>query len=95
MFQKPEPYRKVKARRDRENAAARRRCVLAVWARAGNACERCGRAVKMASSYFREVGHVHETVTRARGGDPNDPSNCVLLCYDCHFDGPSGAHTLG
>jgi hypothetical protein len=27
---------------------------------------------------------VHELKTRGRGGDPNDESNCILLCRLCH-----------
>lgn len=27
---------------------------------------------------------VHEPLTRARGGDPTDPDQCVLLCARCH-----------
>jgi 5-methylcytosine-specific restriction endonuclease McrA len=90
---KPEPRGKVKARERAAHAAARRQCVLDVWQRARNACERCGRPVKMASTYFREVGHVHETRHRSGGADATNPDECELLCFDCHFDGPSGAHT--
>jgi hypothetical protein len=92
MFPKPTPKKVEKAREKRDDQAARSYCRLVVWKRAGYRCESCGRPVKMASDFFKDVGQVHEKVSRAKGGDPTDPENCVLLCYDCHFDGPSGAH---
>lgn len=92
MLEKPEPLAQVRARRRREAQAARRRCLDAVWERARARCEGCGRYLRRGGTYFREVGHVHERVSRARGGDPTDPANCLLLCFDCHFNGPSGAH---
>jgi len=28
--------------------------------------------------------HVHEVLTRARGGDPADPENVKVVCFWCH-----------
>lgn len=96
MIPKPEPRAKEKARKKRQADAARAACVKAVWARAEHRCESCGKYVREPfggwARFFGEIGHVHERVSRARGGDPTDPSNCLLLCFDCHFSGPSGAH---
>lgn len=92
MFPKPEPLRKVRERSRRDRSLRRRACVEAVWARAEGRCQDCGRRVWPAHVDFRLVGHVHEVVSRARGGDELDPGNCQLLCYGCHFSGPGGAH---
>jgi hypothetical protein len=84
-----------KARRDRLEAKARAACVDAVWAREGDGaayCQDCGAMVMRYSPFPFEVGHVHEKRARSLGGDPHDPDQCELLCYDCHFNGPSGAH---
>ena len=126
---KPEPWKRVKARRKAQEARARSACCDTVWTRAHSRCEcdgcrrcnpdgdhrrglldkpktdrrlmfrfstgwRCGAYVKRASTYFREVGHVDEKIPRSQGGDPTDPENCRLLCHDCHFSGPSGAHRI-
>jgi len=39
-------------------------------------CERC--SVKPSSE-------VHEVISRARGGDILDKTNCRALCHACHF----------
>lgn len=84
-----------------QDAKARRKCCDAVWAREGvdgptygwwAYCHDCSRVVLRSSSYYRDVGHVHERRARSLGGDPTDAAGCVLLCHACHFDGPSGAH---
>lgn len=102
---KPEPRAKVKARRVRNDAKARKACVDAVWRRAGGdafdgvwaRCEGleqpCGNPL-MKGAEFALAGHVDEIVSRAQGGDPTDPANCRLLCRWCHFSGPSGAHRV-
>lgn len=83
---KPEPRHRVKSRSDRQKAKARKVCVDAVWSRANHRCEDCGRHVckpRETDSPF-DVGHVHEVIPRSRGGDPTDPTNCVLACVICH-----------
>ena len=80
---KPEPRAKIKAKRDRADAKARKLCVEAVWKRAGGRCEICGLRVWRVTEAqsVMHVGHVHERLSRALGGDPHDPDNCVLLCF--------------
>lgn len=92
--------RQDRARRDRQDAKARRICTDAVWARQGDAvegwgnCELCLAFVLRASESHHNLGHVDEILPRSLGGDSTDPANCRLLCHDCHFSGPSGAHRL-
>lgn len=94
--------RQQKARQQRQDAKARKACVEAVWTRARMKdgwlpdseyaqCEQCGDIVwRDGVLYFS--GHVHEKRARSLGGNPHDPDQCELLCYSCHFNGPSGAH---
>ena len=100
---KPEPWKRVKARRKAKKARDRRACCDIVWTRARSRCEcddcgkhegRCSRFLKRASTFWKEVGHVDEKIPRSQGGDPTDPTNCRLTCPDCHFSGPSGAHRI-
>lgn len=82
-----------KARLERLAAKARRRCTDAVWARAEGFCEDCGMGLlRWAEPESARSGHVHERRARSLGGDETDPSQCLLLCRGCHFNGPSGAH---
>ena len=84
------------ARKMRQQNRLRRKCVEAVWLRAGARCEECQRRVyvpAVAPSYDL-VGHVHEVRPRSLGGDSTDPAQCVLLCHTHHFCGPSGAHRV-
>lgn len=93
---RPESRKREKARRNRQQKAARKACEAAVWKRDDATCQRCGRSVVP----FRECGDgwtpyrgdVNELVPRSLGGDPADPKNCELICAQCHFGGPSGAH---
>jgi 5-methylcytosine-specific restriction endonuclease McrA len=39
-------------------------------------CERCG---------IKPSSEVHEVISRARGGDILDKTNCRALCHACHF----------
>ena len=42
--------------------------------------------------------HLHEPLTRARGGDILDPANCVATCWYCHrqiHDNPAEALERG
>ena len=41
-------------------------------------CEDCGR-----TGDWRGLSK-HEKIFRSRGGDPLDPSNCLMLCGTCH-----------
>ena len=93
---KPTPRRVTQARARRRKALARAACVAAVWANAGSLCV-AARSVCLPkeAAWFAAAGHVHERRSRAQGGDPTDPENCLLLCHACHFSGPSGAHIGG
>jgi len=86
MFSKPTPQRRVKEKTARQLAGARKRCVDAVWKRDARECQRCGYWLykHTETDQVFKVGHVHEIISRSRGGDPTDPSNCVLLCPKCH-----------
>lgn len=91
---KGEPRRVTKARKRRRTSVARTACENAVWARARCHCERCGVFVyrPRQAPWFKLAGAVHETYLRSGGADPTDPAQCELLCWSCHFSGPSGAH---
>jgi hypothetical protein len=98
---KPERRAKAKARADRRAAKARQACIEAVWTRAGGRCEwvtdgvRCGAPLLRLSDFFRRVGQVDEYPrSRAQGGDPTNPEDCRLHCYDHHYGGPSHAHRV-
>lgn len=95
LLPKPEPYAKVKARRERLEATRRRKCVGLVWWRAQSRCERCGRPVippADCEGWEPWRGDVNEKIPRSKGGDPGNPDHCELICQGCHFSGPSGAH---
>jgi 5-methylcytosine-specific restriction endonuclease McrA len=92
---KPIPQRVLKARKERAYLKARKECLRVVWLRAGSRCQRCGRGVlrpERTSGWEPWTGQVNELTPRSRGGDPLDPENCELVCKQCHFGGPSGAH---
>jgi hypothetical protein len=77
--QRRKPLRSVSAKR-RKLAPARKRCREAVILRSGGLCE-----AKGFSWQCKGYGeHVHEKLTRARGGNPNDPDNCLYVCSICH-----------
>lgn len=71
--------RSVSAKR-RKLAPARKRCREAVILRSGGRCEAMGFSWKCKG--YGE--HVHEKLTRARGGNPNHPANCLYVCSTCH-----------
>ena len=83
---KPEPRKRVKARTQRQHAAARKACQDVVWERARHCCEICGRWLKKPreTDSVLDVGHVHEIVYRSQGGSDTDPLNCMLLCPEDH-----------
>jgi len=91
---KPEPLRTVKARTARQHAAARKACVDAVWKRADHSCEMCMAWVwrPRETESILDVGHVDEIIPRSLGGSDTDLENLRLVCHQCHFSGPSGAH---
>jgi len=85
-------HKRAKAAADRKHAADRRACCDVVWARAGPFCELCRAFVHRAHTFYKLVGHVDERIPKSQGGSDTDPDNCRLLCFACHFSGPSGAH---
>lgn len=60
----------------------RQRCREQVWERAGGRCE----ALAILPHVCQGPGplQVHEPLTRARGGDPLDPDQCLLVCPWSH-----------
>ena len=86
MFPKPPARLKVQAQTDRQKAAARAKCVAAVWKRDQRECQHCGYWLykHTETDQVFKVGHVHEVIPRSRGGSPYDPANCLLLCAKCH-----------
>jgi 5-methylcytosine-specific restriction endonuclease McrA len=84
---KPEPRKRVKARRQRARMTARKSCRAARFQRAGGCCEVCGRPVKLHVSEARsvwEIANVHEVKPRSLGGSAVDVTNTKVLCLDCH-----------
>ena len=76
-----------KARQAVDDRAARDACVREVFRLYRSRCGRCAKPVKPKtdpSVTEWTIGHVHEIVLRSRGGDPNDPTNCELLCGADH-----------
>lgn len=74
---KPERHRVAKKAKQAKAKLTRREVVKAVYFRDGYKCRACGGRTSL---------HPHEIVYRSHGGDPNDPSNVVALCRDCHLD---------
>lgn len=85
---KPEPHKRVKARRRRQFAKARQACRAARYAMDGGCCVRCGKPLKLNPSdegadWFN-VANINERVSRSRGGSAIDVENTNTLCADCH-----------
>lgn len=74
MFPKPEPRKRMKARKQRQQAKADRQVYAAVTARDGGCCRVCGSRVNV---------HRHHLKPRSLGGETTE-SNLVLLCGACH-----------
>ena len=72
--------RKRRAKKQRGQEAARYRCVGDVLQRDGYACRACG-------SMGRPELEVHEEPSRAQGGDPTLPHDCLTIC-----GGPGSCH---
>jgi 5-methylcytosine-specific restriction endonuclease McrA len=94
VLAKPEPYRRVKARKKRQAHGLRKACREAVYARERMICQRCGIKARHPAESFWEgdpfMAHVNEIVPRSKGGDPLDPDNCELVHQMCHM--PNGMH---
>lgn len=85
---KPEPWKRVKARRKREFAKARKACRSAVYARDGGQCVRCGKRLFLNPSdegadWFN-VANINEKRPRSLGGSAIDPESANTLCAGCH-----------
>ena len=85
---KPEPWKKVKARRKREWQRARKSCRAARYMKDGGCCVRCGTPLKLNPSDegadWYTVANIHETRPRSLGGDPLNPDEQETLCAGCH-----------
>ncbi len=93
----PKTYRaerKAKKRKDARQFTLTRAQVRAiVMDRAKGCCERCGRKVDFdVAPYLDHHAEVNEPGMRSLGADPLDPAQCELICHQCHYGGPSGAH---
>ena len=80
---KPEPTKRLKARRKRQAAKVVQSVRAAVVERAHGFCERCG-------LYVGLDGHAHHRTPRSRGGTWT-LDNILLLCPFCHMS----AHRTG
>ena len=78
VLPKPEPRKRVTARRYRQDIATRGRVRAQVIARDQCRCRVCGVVVSFSGA------HVHEVVFRSQGGNPLDPAQCVTTCPRCH-----------
>lgn len=91
---KPEPWKKVKARRDREWAKARAAARAERYRRDGGCCVRCGTPLKLnprdEGADWYNVANINETRPRSLGGDPLNPDAQTTLCAKCHTG--SGRH---
>lgn len=83
---KPEPYKRVKARRKREQQKLRDVARELRWLMDGKCCVRCGKplVLKLAEGDWWNVANIHEKVPRSLGGDPMDFTNLETLCAGCH-----------
>ncbi len=91
---KPEPRKRVKARKQREDAKRLQAFRDAVWAREQHgvypdqwgACQRCGGFVIRTSSLDWNRGEVHHIIPRSRctKADRYNPANGTLVCRPCH-----------
>lgn len=82
------PLRAVSKRRAREN---RERAVI----RKEREGTRCAAGLPCC---IGEIEHLHEVLTRGRGGDPTDRENILAICAPCHdwiHGHPREAHELG
>lgn len=93
-FPKPEPRKRVKARKDRAFAKARKACREVVYARVEGKCQRCQKPLYLNPSDegadWYNVANINEMTPRSLGGDSTDPESCDCLCARCHTG--SGRH---
>lgn len=91
---KPEPYKRVKARKKRNAIKSRKACREFVYARERMICQRCHIPARHPDDCYWEgdpfMAQVNEIVPRSKGGDPLDPDNCELVHQMCHM--PNGQH---
>lgn len=71
---KLKPVSKKMSRQKRLETELKRKLIIAC----GGNCQICGKH----APYLLQK---HEIKTRAEGGDPLDPNNCLMLCPDCHW----------
>lgn len=85
-FPKPEPWKRVKARRKRQRAKARKTCRAVRYAKDGGCCVRCGKplVLTMSEGDWWNVANIHEKRPRSLGGDPLNPDGQETTCADCH-----------
>ena len=83
---KPEPYKRVKARRRRQFAKARKSCRAARYALDGGCCVRCGKPVvlTMKEGDWWNLANIHEKQPRSLGGSAISTANTETLCAGCH-----------
>ena len=96
---KPEPLKRQKARKVRENATRAKAFREAVWERDRGVCQHCGLAVHRPGTepyagYYR-TGHVHHKIPRSLAPRLRfDPANGILVCHADHLSIHSGKLTL-
>ena len=73
---KPEPRKRVKARRDRQSAKVVKKVRETCVELASESCQRCGRFVSA-------FGHAHHRLARSLGGKWT-VENIEFLCPRCH-----------
>lgn len=91
---KPEPRKRVKARRKRQFAKARKAARAERYRLDGGRCVRCKKPLHLNPSdegadWFN-VANINEKRPRSLGGDPLDPKGQNTLCASCHTG--SGRH---
>lgn len=63
--------------------------------RQGNRCGSCGEKISalgrpgQVDHKYGEIAHAHH-MKHCQHGGTNDPSNCVVLCYSCHYSVHNG-----
>lgn len=85
---KPEPYARVKARRERKWREERKAARAERYRRDEGKCVRCGKHLFLNPSDegadWYNVANINEIRPRSLGGDPLNPDGQETLCADCH-----------